>query len=259
MNSKIIILFIIVLLLIILDLFLFKKGEHFNNSVNTCIKKVDNTTINLIEDNWKSDFKQRFEKHEPNSNIKLKELLKELPNNTYIIDVGAHVGDTGLYLCKILKRDYNHKNIKVICIDPDPTKIEFIKKMAKMNKLDNLITLNYGVSSKKENGNFDKSSHPGAWQIKRNENGNISLNTIDNLCKNKNISMLHIDVEGMEYDCLLGSINTIKNVKYIMIELNTLSERTNEINFLNKHNFVRITDENLKMENGNTLFKNANI
>ena len=35
----------------------------------------------------------------------------------------------------------------------------------------------------------------------------------------------------MEYDCLLGSINTINNVKYIMIELNSIAERTNEVNW----------------------------
>lgn len=248
---------VIVILIIVVSYSI--QRENFNNSVNTCIKKADNTTINLIEDNWTSDFKQRFETHEPNSNMKLKELIKELPSNSYILDIGAHVGDTGLYLCRILKNDYNYKNIRVICIDPDITKINFINKMAKMNNLDNLITLNYGVNSRKENGTIDKSYHPGGWKIKKNENGNIRLDTIDNLCKNMNVSMLHIDVEGMEYDCLLGSINTIKNVKYIMIELNAISERTNEEKFLSENNFVRIPDENIKKENGNNLFKNANI
>ena len=233
--------------------------ENFTNSVDVCSKKADNTSINLVEDKWTSDFKQRFEVHEPNTNLKLKELLKDLPNNSYIIDVGAHVGDTGLYLCKILKENYNYKNIKVIFIDPDNTKIDFIKKMAEKNNLDNLVTLNYGVNSKKENGNIDKSTHAGGWKIKKNENGDIKLDTIDNLCKNMNISMIHIDVEGMEYDCLLGSINTINNVKYIMIELNSITERTNEVNFLKKNNFIHIPDDKIKNENGNNLFKNTNF
>jgi len=233
--------------------------ERFNNSVDICTKKADNTTINLVEDKWTPDFKQRFEVHEPNTNLKLKELLKELPNNSYIIDVGAHVGDTGLYLCKILKQDYHYKNIRVIFIDPDNTKIDFIKKMAEKNNLDNLVTLNYGVNSKKENGNIDKSYHAGGWKIKKTENGDIKLDTIDNLCKNMDISLIHIDVEGMEYDCLLGSINTINNVKYIMIELNSIAERTNEVNFLEKNNFIHIPDENVKKENGNNLFKNTNF
>ena len=131
--------------------------------------------------------------------------------------------------------------------------------MAEKNNLDNLVTLNYGVNSKKENGNIDKSTHAGGWKIKKNENGDIKLDTIDNLCKNMNISMIHIDVEGMEYDCLLGSINTINNVKYIMIELNSITERTNEVNFLKKNNFIHIPDDKIKNENGNNLFKNTNF
>jgi FkbM family methyltransferase len=224
-----------------------------------CTKKEDNTIIELINNEWTSDFKHRFEVHEPYTNTKLKELLKELPNNSYIIDVGAHVGDTGLYLCKILKQDYYNKNIKVIFIDPDNTKINFIKNMAKKNNLDNLVTLNYGVNSKKEIGNIDKSNHPGGWKINKNKNGSINLDSIDNLCKNMNISMIHIDVEGMEYDCLLGAVNTISNVKYIMIELNSISERTKEIKFLKKNNFKHIPNENIEKENGNNLFKNTNL
>ena len=63
----------------------------------------------------------------------------------------------------------------------------------------------------------------------------------------------------MEYDCLLGSINTINNVKYIMIELNSITERTNEVNFLKKNNFIHIPDDKIKNENGNNLFKNTNF
>ena len=83
----------------------------------------------------------------------------------------------------------------------------------------------------------------------------IKIDTIDNLCKGKNISLFHIDVEGMEYKCLLGSVETIQNVEYIMIELNSISDRNKEVDFLTKNNFIDINDTNIQKENGNHLFK----
>ena len=185
--------------------------------------------------------------------LKLKELLGNFP--TIIIDVGSHVGDTGLYLAKILQTKYSEKNIKVIMIDPEESKIDFIKKMAEKNNLKNIITIVSGVSDTRGNGSMDKSLHPGGWKIDDKSNGNIKIDTIDNLCKGKNISLFHIDVEGMEYKCLLGSVETIKNVEYIMIELNSISDRNKEVDFLTKNNFIDINDTTLQKEHGNHLFK----
>jgi len=109
----------IILFIVIIIVYFFVQNEKFTNISNNCIKYIDNTEIKVVNNKWKHDFEDRFKNHEPNSNLKLKEILKELPNNSYIIDVGSHVGDTGLYLAYILKHNYKHKNIKVIMIDPD--------------------------------------------------------------------------------------------------------------------------------------------
>jgi FkbM family methyltransferase len=237
--------------------------ELFINDRKIAIKKIDNTQIFYIDDKiWGDDFNKRFMYHEPYSNTKMAELLEKLPNNSYIIDVGAHTGDTGLYLALILKKKWNNKNIKVIMIEPDITKINFINKIAKLNKLDNIITKNYSVSDKVgyssiiRKGGTGKAA--GAWQIDENNknNENIKMNTIDNICKNMYISMIHIDVEGMEYETLLGSKNTLKNVKYIMIELNGASNnRDNEKTFLLENNFVDTSNDFIKKENMNHLFE----
>lgn len=76
--------------------------------------------------------------------------------------------------------------------------------MAELNHLDNIIYIQSGVGDKKGKGELDKTLHPGGWKLQTNDNGTIKINTIDNLCKNMNISMMHIDVEGMEYQTLVG-------------------------------------------------------
>ena len=249
---KIIIILLLFTLLFFVTL-LIKNKETFS-SYKECIKDEDKTKIILIEHKWSKDFETRFKNHEIYSNKKMKDLLFKLPNNSYIIDVGAHVGDTGIYLALLLKNKLKNKNIKVIMIDPDSTKLDFIDKMSKINKLDNIILENYGVSNKTGKTEIIKKHHPGAWKIKENS-GNIPMDTIDNICKNKKISMMHIDVEGMEYQALLGCKNIIKNVEYIMIELTNITKRNNVNIFLNENNFTEIIDKKINKENGNCLFK----
>lgn len=249
-----------ILLVIICSILLLRKYKknlnEYYSSLYSISKEIDNTSILVFPDKWTSDFRHRFKKHEPYTNLKLKELLQYLPNNSYIIDVGSHVGDTGLYLAKILKNFYSKKNIKVIMIDPEKTKIEFIKEMAKVNKLNNIITYQRGISNEVGVGDLDKKLHPGAWKIKKGKDWGLKLDTLDNICKGKNISLLHIDVEGMEYQCLLGSSKILKKIKYIMIELNGIQNtRKKEIDFLYKNNFYKIPNEKIEKENGNVLFE----
>ena len=103
---------IIFLVLVIILCSMNNNIESYVNNFEIIYKKIDNISIKLIDDIWSKDFKNRFISHEPYTNIKLKELLEDLPNNSYIIDAGAHVGDTGLYLAKILDNKYKKKKYK---------------------------------------------------------------------------------------------------------------------------------------------------
>ena len=234
--------------------------RFFNNKEQFAVENIkkysDGTSIDVLlnQKNWSSDFTKRFKQHEVNSNLKLKELLKKVPNNTHVIDVGGHVGDTGLYLAKVLQEQYPQKNIKVIIIEPDASKINFIEKMVKINNLKNVITIEYGVSDKPGSGVFEYNGHnSGATKIKHGE-GEIKINTVDNLCSIYNVSLMHIDVEGMELECLKGSINTLQNTKYVMIELNNIKERADEVKFLIDKGFTKHEDPAIFKENGNVLF-----
>ena len=222
-------------------------------------KKSDGTLIDVIVNNnkWSSDFKRRFKTHEVNSNLKLKQLLTMIPDNTHIIDVGGHVGDTGLYLAKVLQEQHPKKNIKVIIIEPDASKINFIEKMVTVNNLKNVIVIESGVSDKSGSGIFKHNYHnPGATKIEHGK-GDLRIDTIDNLCSRYNVSLMHIDVEGMELQCLKGSVDTLKNTKYVMIELNKIKDRNDEITFLTNKGFKKHEDPAIFKENGNVLFSKA--
>jgi FkbM family methyltransferase len=255
---KIIIIFIMISIVFICYL------QHCNEKYKTVVfdddfeyvtKTSDGTSIKLLKDHqWSSDFKRRFMNHEVNSNLKLKELMDKIPPNTHIIDVGGHVGDTGLYLALILQKHHYKKNINVIIIEPDKSKINFIKEMVIVNKLNNVVLIESGISDKYGVGYLNHNyRNPGATTIKYGK-GNIKIDTVDNLCSKYNVSLMHIDVEGMELECLKGSKHTLQNTKYVMIELNKIKERSEEIKFLINHGFFKHDDPSIFKENGNVLF-----
>ena len=64
---------------------------------------------------------------------------------------------------------------------------------------------------------------------------------------------MHIDVEGMEHQVLLGADRLLNSTKYIMIELNHLADRGRERELLEKHMFQKI--ETSGYSNGNELYQ----
>ena len=152
-----------------------------------------------------------------------------LPLNSCIIDCGAHIGDGAIAIAHALK--YNERNdIKIYAIDPSKHKCDFIELIKNKNKLNNINVLNYGLSNINSTYNsipFNGHNTGGTnWTTKKQENTEssnfIKLDDLvrDNIIK-ENIEILHLDVEGMEKEALLGAVNTIKKYKpYISVENN---------------------------------------
>ena len=90
--------------------------------------------------------------------------------------------------------------------------------------------------------------------MNEDDTGEIFIESIDNLCKGCKVSMMHIDVEGMEYKCLVGAQEVLKNVKYIVIELNDVCERSKERHFLRDNHYVQIENEEMLKEYNNELY-----
>lgn len=219
-------------------------------------KKIDKTSINVVRyDKWTQHFCKKFAENEPYTNLQMKNLLPTLEDSSFIIDVGAHVGDTGLYLAYHLREHYPHKNIDVIMIEPDKTKVDFIKKMINLNKLHNCFVINCGVSDNPSTGSLSiNKEFPGATLVNEDDSGEIFIDSIDNLCEGCRVSMMHIDVEGMEFKCLIGAQKILKNVKYIVIELNDICQRDKERQFLMDNHYVQIENKKMLEEYNNELY-----
>ena len=153
-------------------------------------------------------------------------------NFEIMIDVGSHQGE-------FIARFLNFKKIKKFyCFEPNKVLFKKLYKQYKNNKKISLystalgdnksvkklflsnLTYNSTMSSFNKKSNYLKFKN---LLIKDQNNFrylNVNQNTFNNFFKYKNIkkSFLKLDVEGYEYNVLIGANKKIKEVKYILIE-----------------------------------------
>ena len=145
----------------------------------------------------------RFLKHCDNKNIQFKTVL----------DIGAWCGTWSLAMQRYAEN--------IFCYEPNKTHFACLEK--NLAPFSNVSLYNCAIGN--EEG-FVKLTEETATQNTRviQEKGDTKICTIDSLNLD-NVDLIKIDVEGFEMEVLKGATETIKNVQYIMIELNNNTKR----------------------------------
>ena len=171
-----------------------------------------------------------------------------------VVDIGAHIGRYTIINSKRVG-----ENGKVIAIEAHPDNFEILNRNIKLNKLTNVIPLNYAVYSKQTKLKlYLPVEEPGftiyntimvnrtASEEKFTE---VNANTLDNILLQQNgishadINWIKIDVEGAELEVLKGSSSILSKSKDIslLIEIHNLHGGTNLyrqiVEFLDIYNF----------------------
>jgi FkbM family methyltransferase len=194
-----------------------------------------------------------------------KEILPE--KSPVIIDIGANIGQF-MFACKTL-----FPTAKVYSFEPDSDIFALLKKNAK--NFEGVKTYNLALSNVKKKMKFYVSNEFSEWSsLKKIDNKEYKISTVDvdkgdNVLKAiTKIDLLKIDVEGAEYDVVLGLIKMLEKTNYLLIEVSM--ERNNEdkgssrlISLLLQNNFYihhigRIFTEGRGRKQGavDILFKN---
>jgi FkbM family methyltransferase len=160
-----------------------------------------------------------------------------------VIDVGAAFG-----FYTILSSRKVGVAGKIVAIEPSWDNFEILNRNLKLNKLRNVITLNYAAYSKQDTLNLysSYSTLPQRAGKKMEKFVQVRANTLDNLLEPLGISKVNwmkIDVEGAEYEVLKGARNILSNSKDIslLIEIHNLDGGTDFydpiIAYLESYNF----------------------
>ena len=162
-----------------------------------------------------------------------------------VVDVGAAFG-----FYTILSSKRVGLNGKVVAIEAQPDSYEILNQNIKLNRLANVITLNYAAYSKESKLRLYDSYSIIQERAENNSQKYIEVNanTLDHLLlelvKITKVNWIKIDVEGAELEVLKGAVNIISRSKDIslLIEIHNLAGSNSTLyepitQFLNLHNF----------------------
>ena len=168
-----------------------------------------------------------------------------------VIDVGAHIGEYTLLGAKLV----GEKGF-IISVEPAHDTTKSLKENIILNGFKNCLVIEKAVGEKVETKFLYKVSEedvygyldPYVKNKKLKKYSEIEVTTIDEIILSKNlnlVNLLKIDVEGFEYEVLLGCSDALKKnkIKKIIIEIHSeflKSKGTNEdliYMFLKEHGF----------------------
>ena len=128
----------------------------------------------------------------------------------HILDIGAWVGTWSMAMNQYCGR--------VIAFEPDSLHYECLVK----NTSDDIETHQLAVGAEQKMISLSEDDFTQSRRVIGD--GTIPMINIDSLGL-EDIDLIKIDVEGCEMEVLKGAENTLKNIQYIMIELNNNTKK----------------------------------
>ncbi|MCW0222597.1 FkbM family methyltransferase [Campylobacter lari] len=143
----------------------------------------------------------------------LQDILGKAKKDAIIVDIGSNIGNHSLYLAA--------HGFDIYAFEANLELCNILKVSIELNGFRKLKLHEFGLSDKKETAILDNlnAENLGGQSLKIKDSGDIVLYPLDDIKFEKDISVLKIDVEGMEAKVLNGAINTIKKYRpFLYIE-----------------------------------------
>ena len=120
--------------------------------------------------------------------------------DTIIMDVGANIGNHTIFFAGVL-------NARVIAVEPNRPVFDILEQNIARNGQSSSVQAIWGAAGATEGTGsviVDTPSNAGVARFVKNE-GDVPLFRIDSLNVDVPVSIIKVDVEGMEHDVLIGA------------------------------------------------------
>lgn len=147
----------------------------------------------------------------------LRDMAKHLKDSDIFVDIGANIGNHSMYLAAVT-------GCQVYAFEPNPHLAAALKQTVLANSLQEKVVVHQlGLGAQAGQAHFSvlDPTNLGAQSLEVGQ-GDIQVNTLDEMLAGKSVKVIKIDVEGMELAVLHGAVNTIRNCNpVIYIECQT--------------------------------------
>ncbi len=200
------------------------SADEIDNARELILKNFENYSrlYNMLEDdlskktlinklNYLITYDKKYLKEiaRPLKNQYFEPDIYNISSEDYFVDCGAFDGDT----LKILMINVNNQIKGYYGFEPDDA--NFLKLHEKSKCCDNVKIFKKGVFKENSLLKFN-SSNTSYSQISETGNTEVDVVSLDNTLKDKKITFVKMDIEGAEYDALLGAKNLITGQKPVL-------------------------------------------
>jgi FkbM family methyltransferase len=199
-----------------------------------------------------------------------------------IYDLGSHIGIFTIFFAKS-----SGKKGKVIAFEPNPECYIKTQTNVELNELENVEILNIGIGDKRETkplfihhrDDLRGTMKKDFFSLIQKEKGSkgsrsfqVKVDTLDDCIKENNLpkpDFIKMDIEGMEYNALLGMAGTIKKYKpsihievFSALEENKIKHARRIVKFLSSYGYSiyhietkqMVTNKNAQIAKGGHIF-----
>jgi FkbM family methyltransferase len=162
----------------------------------------------------------------------MKDVVKLRPGDVFV-DVGAHVGKYSFYA----SRQVGDSGM-VIAIEPHPKNMVNLKKGLRLNGLVNVVAVQKACSNYRGMGFLKENELSAKHELVQEGNGvGVDVDTLDGILESlqvKRVNMVKVDVNGCEYEVLIGGHRTLTQSKPVLIVEVALENKTRVFEYLAK-------------------------
>jgi FkbM family methyltransferase len=158
--------------------------------------------------------------------IFIQEIYKQvLPVNAFILDCGANIGLSVIYLKKICP------SATIIAFEPDTHNFKLLEKNIQSHELRNVELKNLAIWKEDTMISFDSEGSMASkinFNKKENQSEMIQAVRLKNYL-NRKIDFLKIDIEGAEFEVIKDIEDVMDNIETVFIEYHGNFEQNNEL------------------------------
>lgn len=142
------------------------------------------------------------------------ESLRDVFADGVAVDVGANIGNHAIFLAEFVRKP-------LVAFEPNPDVLPLLKANLAANNV-HIQVIEKGLGAADGHGSMEVINERNAGNARIAAGNDIEISTLDEQCRDMQVALIKVDVEGMELQVLQGAVETLKRCRpHLFLEADT--------------------------------------